>query len=384
MKVGALSASATSPHAPFVSPGPAWAEQDPADWWRAAREAVREVLAHQDVAGGRSHRSACPDRCTVPCCSTRADEFCGRRSSGAISARRTSAAGSNEEIGAARLLELTCNPALTNFTLTKLLWVRPHEPEVWARVRHVLLPKDYVRFQLSGAYAIDVADASGTLMLDVARRAWSRSMLDAVGISQDAAAGGVRVAGRVRARVSAEAAAATGLRQGTPIVAGAGDQAAGAVGMGITRPGAVSVTIGTSGVVFAATERPALDRRGRIHTFCHADSRALARDGRHAGRRAVAAMVARSVLPRSGRTATRPTNESPTRRVTVPRWRRRRAVGAVPHGRAHAALRSGRPRGARRPGGQPHARRTSRAPSSKASPSVCATRSGSSPSWTCR
>jgi xylulokinase len=173
------------------------------------------------------------------------------------------------EVGPGRLLELTCNPALTNFTLTKLLWVRTHEPAIWKRVRHVLLPKDYVRLRLSDEYAIDMADASGTLLLDVTRRRWSAEMLDATGIPSDILPD-VYESPDVCAQISREAAAATGLREGTPIVAGAGDQAAGAIGMGITRPGAVSVTIGTSGVVFAATERPALDRKGRIHTFCHA------------------------------------------------------------------------------------------------------------------
>ena len=175
----------------------------------------------------------------------------------------------DREVGTARLLELTSNPALTNFTLTKLLWVRTHEPEIWKRVRHVLLPKDYVRYKLSGEFAIDVSDASGTLMLDVANRKWSKEMLAACDISIDILPT-VLESPEISARVSPEAAALTGLVQGTPIVAGAGDQAAGAVGMGITKPGAVSVTIGTSGVVFAATEKPALDRKGRIHTFCHA------------------------------------------------------------------------------------------------------------------
>jgi xylulokinase len=175
----------------------------------------------------------------------------------------------DREVGPGRLLELTCNPALTNFTLTKLLWVRTHEPAIWKRVRHVLLPKDYVRYRLSGEYAIDVADASGTLLLDVARRRWSQEMIDAAGLSADLLPE-VYESPDICAQISPDAAAMTGLREGTPIVAGAGDQAAGAVGMGITRPGAVSVTIGTSGVVFAATELPALDRKGRIHTFCHA------------------------------------------------------------------------------------------------------------------
>ena len=175
----------------------------------------------------------------------------------------------DDVVGAARVLQYTLNPALTNFTLPKLLWVRTQEPAAWRRVRHLVLPKDYVRWQLSGEYAIDVADASGTLMLDVARRQWSRDMLTAAGIDE-ALLPPVYESIEVCARVSAAGARATGLSEGTPIVAGAGDQAAGAVGMGITRPGAVSVTIGTSGVVFAATDRPALDPQGRLHTFCHA------------------------------------------------------------------------------------------------------------------
>lgn len=174
-----------------------------------------------------------------------------------------------EKIGAARLLELTCNPALANFTLTKFLWVRENEPENWARVRSVMLPKDYVRFRLTGERAIDMADASGTLLLDVATRRWSREVMEAAEIDP-------RLLPRlyespdVCGQISAEGAAATGLRAGTQVVAGAGDQAAGAVGMGIVTPGAVSATIGSSGVVFAATDRPALDPQGRLHTFCHA------------------------------------------------------------------------------------------------------------------
>jgi xylulokinase len=175
----------------------------------------------------------------------------------------------DREVGPARLLELTANPALTNFTLTKLLWVRTHEPAIWSRVRHVLLPKDHVRYRLSGEFAIDVADASGTLMLDVVRRRWSQEIMDAVNIDT-AVLPALFESSEVCARVSDQGAAATGLPVGTPIVAGAGDQAAGAVGMGITRPGTVSATLGTSGVVFAATDRPFLDPGGRLHTFCHA------------------------------------------------------------------------------------------------------------------
>jgi xylulokinase len=266
---GTLLASATADHAPFASPRTAWAEQDPDDWWRACREAIRSVLAQPSVAAesiasiglsGQMHGAVLLGedgrvlRPAIIWCDQRTEAECRWLT---------------ETIGDTRLIDLTANPALTNFTLTKLLWVRTHEPDVWARVRHVLLPKDYVRFRLSGEHAIDVADASGTLMLDVANRRWSPEMLDAVRIDARVLPA-VFESPDVCAHVSADAAAVTGLRAGTPIVAGAGDQAAGAIGMGITRPGAVSATIGTSGVVFAATDRPATDPRGRIHTFCHA------------------------------------------------------------------------------------------------------------------
>lgn len=266
---GRLVATASAEHAPFRSPRTGWADQDPADWWRACQEAVRSVLADGRVASGsiraiglsgQMHGAVLLDaagevvRPAIIWCDQRTEQECRWLESA---------------IGAGRLLELTSNPALTNFTLTKLIWVRTHEPELWARVRHVLLPKDYVRFRMSGEHATDVADASGTLMLDVARRQWSQEVLDKAEIDARLLPG-VFESPAVCARVSRDAAAATGLVEGTPIVAGAGDQAAGAVGMGITRPGAVSATIGTSGVVFAATDRPATDSKGRLHTFCHA------------------------------------------------------------------------------------------------------------------
>jgi len=266
---GTIVASSTQPHVPFASPGPAWAEQDPADWWQAAVGATKAALAQSRVKpsdiqaiglSGQMHGAVLLDedgavlRPSIIWCDQRTAEECRWL---------------DTQVGTARLLELTSNPALTNFTLTKLLWVRKHEPDVWKRVRHVLLPKDYVRYRLSGVHAIDVADASGTLMLDVAKRQWSEEMLAACDIRRELLPA-VFESPAVCATLSPHAAQLLGLVAGTPIVAGAGDQAAGAVGMGITAPGTVSVTIGTSGVVFAATERPALDRKGRIHTFCHA------------------------------------------------------------------------------------------------------------------
>src|SRR6266404_5114677 len=265
---GSVVASATAEHAQFASPQTGWAEQDPRDWWRAAAEAVREVLAQPGVSvdriacigfSGQMHGAVLLDkdsealRPALIWCDQRTDRQCR-----AIS----------EQMGAARLIELTSNPALTAFTLPKLLWVRDQEPGVWTRVRSVLLPKDYVRLRLTGERATDVADASGTLLFDVAGRRWSTAMLAAMEIDE-AYFPTVFESPEITGRVSAEGSAATGLRKGTPVVAGAGDQAAGAVGMGIVRPGAVSATIGTSGVVFAATDRPAMDQRGRVHTFCH-------------------------------------------------------------------------------------------------------------------
>jgi xylulokinase len=264
-----LVASQTAEHAAFRSPRTAWAEQDPADWWRAGQLAIRAVLTASGIGAdaisaiglsGQMHGAVVLDesgsvlRPSIIWCDQRTEDECRWL---------------DDRIGRDRLLQLTSNPALTNFTLTKLLWIRTHEPELWRRAAHVLLPKDYVRFRLSGEYATDVADASGTLLLDVAGRRWSSEMLDAAGIDPRMMPGTFE-SPDICARVSRDAAAATGLREGTPIVAGAGDQAAGAVGMGITRPGAVSATIGTSGVIFAATDRPATDPQGRIHTFCHA------------------------------------------------------------------------------------------------------------------
>ena len=265
---GRILAAASGEHAHFRSPQTAWAEQDPPDWWRAAGQAVRSVLsagiAAESIAAvgfsGQMHGAVLLDekgevlRPAIIWCDQRTAPQCRQIT---------------EKIGARRLIELTANPALTGFTLPKLLWVREHEPEVWARVRTVLLPKDYVRFRLTGERAMDVADASGTLLFDVAHRRWSAEMARAMDLDERLLPP-VFESPEVVATVSAAGAQATGLREGTRVVAGAGDQAAGAVGLGVVRPGAVSATIGTSGVVFAATDRPALDPQGRVHTFCHA------------------------------------------------------------------------------------------------------------------
>ena len=266
---GRVISSATEDHEPFASPQIGWAEQDPKDWWRACGSAVRKALGNANLSGeeiacvgfsGQMHGAVMLDeadevvRPALIWCDVRTEKQCR---------------DFTEKVGAERLIQLTCNPALPNFTLTKFLWVRENEPKNWRRVRSVMLPKDYVRFRLTGDRAIDMADASGTLLLDVAHRRWSREILAAAELDESLLPK-LYESPDVCGQVSAAGASATGLQAGTPVVAGAGDQAAGATGMGIVAPGAVSATIGTSCVVFAATDRPALDAKGRLHTFCHA------------------------------------------------------------------------------------------------------------------
>jgi xylulokinase len=268
-ETGAVIASAIHEHVPFASPESGWAEQDPQDWWQACQGAVRKLLRESSVPAteiaciglsGQMHGAVLLDannnvlRPALIWCDQRTAAECRWL---------------NDVIGPQRLVELTANPALTNFTLTKLLWVRTHEPELWKKFRSFLLPKDYVRFCLTGEKAIDVADASGTLLLDVVRRRWSDAMLKAVDLSPECLPA-LYESQEIVGRITAQAAESTGLKAGTPVVAGAGDQAAGATGMGIVRPGDVSATIGTSGVVFAACDAPVTDPQGRLHTFCHA------------------------------------------------------------------------------------------------------------------
>ena len=264
---GRITSSATVEHVPFASPQTGWAEQDARDWWRASTLAIRDVLSKENPEeigaiglSGQMHGLVLLDkndkvlRPSIIWCDQRTDSQCGSLT---------------KEIGPERLIKLTCNPALTGFTLPKMLWVRECEPQLWQQVHAVLLPKDYVRLRLSGDKATDVADASGTLLFDVAQRKWSEGMLSATEIDRRLLPR-VYESPHVTGIVSPAGAEATGLRAGTPIVAGGGDQAAGAVGMGIVRSGTVSATIGTSGVVFAASDKPALDPKGRVHTFCHA------------------------------------------------------------------------------------------------------------------
>ncbi len=267
-KDGTVISSASTDHAAIQSEHFGWAEQDPADWWHAAQRAIQDVLATLGASDaieaialtGQMHGCVMLDedgailRPALIWCDQRTQPECDWLM---------------ETVGFERLIELVANPALPNFTLTKLLWVKRHQPEIFARIAHVLCPKDYVRYRLTGVFAMDVHEASGTLLLDVKRRQWSAELAEIAGIPVHWLPK-LYESAEICAHISPEGAAATGLRAGLPVAAGAGDQGAGAVGMGILAPGSVSATIGTSGVVFAATSEPVKDPRGRLHTFCHA------------------------------------------------------------------------------------------------------------------
>ena len=248
---------------------PLWAEQDPEDWWRAAVRCISDVLSQSGAAPGsiaavgltgQMHGLVLLDRegaVLRPCIlwkDQRSAVQCG------ILTRA---------MGRVRILELTGNPLFPGFTAPKVEWVRRHEPGVFGRIRRLLLPKDFIRYRLTGCFASDASDASGTSLFDVGRRNWSDDMVRALDIPREWLPR-VTESTELSARVDAAAAAATGLVEGTPVAAGAGDQAAQAIGAGIVSEGHASVTIGTSGVVFAACSEYRRDPAGRLHSFCHA------------------------------------------------------------------------------------------------------------------
>jgi xylulokinase len=250
------------------TPKPLWSEQNPADWWDGMAESIRTALHKASLRGediacigltGQMHGLVLLDQA-------------GSVLRPAIlwNDQRTQAQCDTmtEKIGFKRLIELTGNRALTGFTAPKILWVRDHEPEIYAQVAHILLPKDYIRFMLTGDYAIDLAEASGTSLLNVAERKWSTEVIDALEIPA-AWLPQTYEGPEITGVVSAAAAEVTGLKAGTPVVGGGGDQAAGAVGVGAVKPGVLSLVVGTSGVVFAPLSQYAYEPDGRLHAFCH-------------------------------------------------------------------------------------------------------------------
>jgi xylulokinase len=261
---GELVAEANRPHE-LLTPRPGWSEQDPGEWWDAAQAALAEVAAAaEDVVGlgltGQMHGSVFLDA---------AGEVI--RPALLWNDQRTAAecVEITERVGAERLLEIAGNPALTGFQAPKVLWLARHEPDAYARVASVLLPKDYVRLRLTGEQATDASDAAGTLLLDVRARDWSPAILDALAIPREwmpAVHEGPEVTGTLRDDLAAE----LGLPRGLPVAAGGGDNAAAAVGVGVVREGSLSSSIGTSGVIFSHRDAFAPDPSGRVHAFCHA------------------------------------------------------------------------------------------------------------------
>ena len=266
---GAIVASATVEY-PLMSPQPGWSEQDPEDWWQATIMSVRQVLKAgkimpSDVQGiglsGQMHGSVFLDK-----------KHNVIRPAILWNDQRTAAECDEIELragGRKNLIKMVANPALTGFTAPKILWLRRHEPRNYDRTVKVLLPKDYVRFRLTGEFATEVSDASGTLLLDVRRRAWCRPLLRKLELDPELLPA-VYESEEVSGRLTASTGELLGLPEGIPVVGGGGDQAAGAIGNGIVRRGAISATMGTSGVVFAHSDEVQIDPEGRVHTFCHA------------------------------------------------------------------------------------------------------------------
>ena len=267
-KSGLAVTSATIEY-PLYQPQNGWAEQDPADWWDACVRSIKIILEQSgvkpaDIAGvgfsGQMHGLVMLDengevlRKSLIWCDGRTAEQC---------------AEITERVGEFRLIELTANPALTSFTAGKILWVRENEPEIFKRCRKILLPKDYIRYKLTGEYGLEASDASGMNMLDINTRDWSDEVLSKLEIDKSMLPD-VKEACDLAGHITAEAALLTGLKEGTPVAFGGGDNASAAIGTGVVTPGKAFVTIGTSGVLFAHADSVAVDLKGRVNTFCSA------------------------------------------------------------------------------------------------------------------
>ncbi|MDY6397360.1 MAG: xylulokinase [Treponema sp.] len=252
---------------PLYQPQNGWAEQAPEDWWHAACGSMKEVISKsginpKDIKGigisGQMHGLVMLDKAgnvlrrSIIWCDQRTAAECDEITN---------------KVGASRLIELTANPALTGFTASKILWVRNNEPEIYEKCAHILLPKDYVRYMLTGEFATEVSDASGMQLLDVPNRCWSDEVLSKLGIDKSLLAK-VYESPEITGKVTAQAAELCGVPAGTPVVGGAGDNAAAAVGTGTVQDGIAFTTLGTSGVVFAHTDKLSIDPKGRVHTFC--------------------------------------------------------------------------------------------------------------------
>jgi len=265
---GEVVATASSPHT-LQTPRPLWSEQDPHEWWGAVTASIKSVLESAGIGGerigavgltGQMHGLVLLDeagkvlRPAILWNDQRTQSQCDE-----IHAR----------IGKEKFIQITGNVALTGFTAPKILWVKENEPDVYAKAKHVLLPKDYIRYKLTGEYALDKADGAGTVLFDLKARTWSDEVLTALEIPRawmPETFEGPECTGHI----SQEASSLTGLKVGTPVVAGGGDQAAQAVGVGAVEPGIVGLTVGTSGVVFATTPSALIEPEGRLHAFCHA------------------------------------------------------------------------------------------------------------------
>jgi len=267
-QTGSVIASQTADYA-LHQPQNGWAEQNPEDWWNAVLSTLQSVIRQggvpaKEIKGiglsGQMHGLVLLDqegnvlRPSILWCDGRTVAECDEIT---------------DKIGRERLIELSANPALPGFTAGKILWVRRHEPELYKKAKHILLPKDYIRYKLTGEFATDVSDASGMNLLDVPKRQWSDEILKKLDIDASMMAK-VYESCEVTGGILQSVATLTGLPAGTPVVGGAGDNAAAAVGTGVVEPGLAFTTIGTSGVIFAHADNVTIDPEGRVHTFCHA------------------------------------------------------------------------------------------------------------------